>query len=81
LIQPVVKKDNHRHLRTEDITGASPKVHSLKRIEAIDDMAKRYNSNRVNEQLQAIKEGQVVPNYIKRKAYFRFNLEGTLKAI
>jgi len=51
LIEQVVKKDNHRHLRTEDIAGASPKVHSIKRAEEIDDSEKRYNSNRVNEQL------------------------------
>lgn len=79
LIEQVVKKDNHRHLRTEDIAGASPKVHSIKRAEEIDDSERRYNSNRVNEQLQAMREGQVVPNFAKRKAYARFNLEGTLK--
>ncbi len=49
LIQQVVKKDNHRHLRTEDINGASPKVHSIKKIVEIDDAEKRYNSYRVNE--------------------------------
>jgi hypothetical protein len=81
LIQQVVKKDNHRHLRTEDINGASPKVHSIKKAIEIDDAEKRYNSYRVNEQIQAMKEGQVVPNYIKRKAYFRFNLEGSLKKL
>jgi len=57
LIQQVVKKDNHRHLRTEDINGASPKVHSIKRIVEIDDAEKRYNSYRVNEQIQAMKDG------------------------
>lgn len=51
LIQPVVKKDNHRHLRTEDITGASPKIHNIKRAVEIDEGEKRYISNRVNEQL------------------------------
>lgn len=78
LIQQVVKKDNHRHLRTEDIQGASPKVHSVKRIQEIDEAEKRHFSNRVNEQLLAIKEGQVVPNYYRRKALARFVLEGTL---
>lgn len=81
LIQQVVKKDNHRHLRTEDINGASPKVHSIKRIVEIDDAEKRYNSYRVNEQIQAIKDGQVVPNFVKRQAYKRFNLEGSLKKL
>lgn len=79
LIQQFVNKDNHRHLRTEDILGASPKVHSLRKAIEIDDHERRYNSNRVNEQLRAMREGQVVPNYFKRKAYKNFNLEGTLK--
>jgi hypothetical protein len=57
LIQPVVKKDNHRHLRTEDIAGASPKVPSLKKAIEIDESEKRFNSIRVNEQLQALREG------------------------
>ena len=81
LIQPIVKKDNHRHLRTEDINGASPKIPNLKKSVEIDEAEKRYISNRVTEQLKVIKEGQVVPNFIKRKAYKRFNLEGSLKAI
>jgi hypothetical protein len=57
LIQPVVKKDNHRHLRTEDINGASPKIHNIKRAVEIDESEKRYISNRVNEQIQVMKEG------------------------
>jgi hypothetical protein len=76
-----VKKDNHRHLRTEDINGASPKIPNLKRSIEIDEQEKRFASNRVTEQLKLIKDGQVMPNYIKRKAYNRFNLEGSLKAI
>jgi hypothetical protein len=28
-----------------------------------------------------MKDGQFVPNFIKRKAYKRFNLEGSLKAL
>lgn len=57
LIQPIVKKDNHRHLRTEDINGASPKIPNLKKSIEIDEAEKRYVSNRVNEQLKVIKEG------------------------
>lgn len=52
-----MKKDNHRHLRTEDIKGASPKVHNIKKAIEIDEGEKRYNSYRVNEQIQVIKEG------------------------
>jgi hypothetical protein len=44
-----VNKDNHRHLRTEDIVGASPKIHAIKKAEEIDMQEKRYNSNRVTE--------------------------------
>ena len=47
----------------------------------IDDAEKRYNSYRVNEQIQAMKDGQVVPNFVKRQAYKRFNLEGSLKKL
>ena len=50
-------KDNHRHLRTEDIMGASPKVLGIKRSIEIDEGEKRYNSNRVNEQIQIMREG------------------------
>jgi hypothetical protein len=49
LIQPIVKKDNHRHLRTEDINGASPKIPNLKKSVEIDEAEKRYISNRVTE--------------------------------
>ena len=36
MIEQVVHKDNHRHLRTEDIKGASPKVYVKKAVD-IDD--------------------------------------------
>lgn len=41
LIHSDVKKDNHRHLRTEDINGASPKVHGIKKATEIDDSERR----------------------------------------
>lgn len=56
-IQQMINKDNHRHLRTEDIEGASPKVNGLKKIIEHDEAEIRYNSNRVNEQMQAVREG------------------------
>ena len=79
LIQQTINKDNHRNLRTEDIDGASPKVMGLKRIIEHDDGERKYNSNRVNEQIQAVRNGQYVTNGYKNKAYKRFLLEGELK--
>ena len=49
LIKKVVNKDNHRHLRTEDIIGASPKILHIKRVDEADDEEKRHLSHRIVE--------------------------------